>query len=316
MVNNYEVMPVIFCISLQDDGSPSYPKKFIRLPPPNEKNPYRLKFIIPAGSKSLNDAKLHTNYPLNKCGSFKREIFYEVNFEYDFINDAFCEFPVFIAGAFEYYVEYYDKEKNQTKSEFGFVLVDPKLLLKPKESHLSKSYVLNMDSICMLTVVPKWMGTINQWNVHLESASLSGYNFVHFVPLQKRGCSDSPYSIYDQLSLSDDLFESAISDNEKYSLLSKQIKCMENDYSLLSATDVVWNHTACNSLWLQDHPEAGYNLENSPHLKPAYELDEALLVFSNNISNYNIDPVIANEQDIDNILKIFKSEIFIKLKLW
>ncbi len=41
---------------------------------------------------------------------------------------------------------------------------------------------------------------------------------------------------------------------------------------MLSMTDLVWNHTADNSPWLKDHPEAGYNLNNSPHLKAAFAL--------------------------------------------
>lgn len=44
-------------------------------------------------------------------------------------------------------------------------------------------------------------------------------------------------------------------------------------------------HLQDNSPWLADHPEVGYNLENSPHLASAYELDEALMRFSYNIAN-------------------------------
>jgi glycogen debranching enzyme len=40
-----------------------------------------------------------------------------------------------------------------------------------------------------------------------------------------------------------------------------------------------------NSPWLPEHPEVGYNLRNSPHLVPAYELDEALMRFSHNVAN-------------------------------
>lgn len=37
---------------------------------------------------------------------------------------------------------------------------------------------------------------------------------VHFAPVQQRGISNSPYAIYDQLSLSQDLFDEKHRENE------------------------------------------------------------------------------------------------------
>lgn len=34
--------------------------------------------------------------------------------------------------------------------------------------------------------------------------------------------------------------------------------------------------TAANSVWIKEHPECGYNLVNSPHLRPAWVLDRAV----------------------------------------
>lgn len=34
--------------------------------------------------------------------------------------------------------------------------------------------------------------------------------------------------------------------------------------------------SAANSKWIKKHPECGYNLVNSAHLKPAWVLDRAL----------------------------------------
>lgn len=39
---------------------------------------------------------------------------------------------------------------------------------------------------------------------------------------------------------------------------------------------MLFNPTAANSVWIREHPECGYNLVNSPHLRPAWVLDRAL----------------------------------------
>jgi glycogen debranching enzyme len=337
---NHTNMSVIFSLTLQNDGSPSHAKKFVRLPPPKCENPYKLRFVIPAGAKALNNAKFFTNYPINNSSVFKRDCFYDLDYEYDYINDAFCEISIMIAGAFEYYVEYWDDERKKKRAEFGYFLVDPKILIRSKLEveqdylksarvlldqcdsvnegirHSDRLTVLNMDSICLQTVLPKCLGPISQWKHQLRASFLTGYNFIHFVPLQKRGCSNSPYSIYDQLSLSDDLFDAVLPETEKMSILSKEISRLEHDEGILSITDIVWNHTACNSSWLLEHPESGYNLENSPHLRPAYELDEAILQFSKEIENYKLKPKISNEEDLDAVMEVFKLEVLSKLKLW
>ena len=67
----------------------------------------------------------------------------------------------------------------------------------------------------------------------------------------ERGDSNSPYSIYDQHTFDPAIFPKGEADIEDLT------KKMEGQYGLMGMTDVVWNHTANNSKWLEEHPEAG-----------------------------------------------------------
>ena len=48
---------------------------------------------------------------------------------------------------------------------------------------------------------------------------------------------------------------------------------MCKEWKIFSITDLVYNHAANDFALLREHPEAAYNLINSPHLKPAVLLD-------------------------------------------
>lgn len=113
------------------------------------------------------------------------------------------------------------------------------------------------------------MPTVDDWLPYFTAMAKAGYNMIHFAPINTRGASNSPYSIYDQLDISPDLFEFEISVEEKWEQMNNVLQSIFKYNGMLSVTDVVWNHTASNSVWLQQHPEAAYNLKNSPHLRSA-----------------------------------------------
>jgi glycogen debranching enzyme len=160
------------------------------------------------------------------------------------------------------------------------------------------------------------MGPIKEWPKFLKVFADKGYNMIHFTPLNHRGDSNSPYSIFDQLAFSPDLFDDKTSKEQQYREISKVTEMMEKDFGLLSLIDVVWNHTAENSDWLLDHPEAAYNLHNSPHLIAPYELDSALLDFSRNLRHFGYPTIINDNGDLLRVMEGIKTHVLGSLRLW
>jgi glycogen debranching enzyme len=148
------------------------------------------------------------------------------------------------------------------------------------------------------------------WDKHLRGISERGYNMIHFTPLMERGVSNSPYSIYDQLAFDKAVFPKGEHD------ISALVSKMENDYSLLALTDVVWNHTANNSLWLQHHPEAGYNVQDAPHLEPALVLDTALLEYGDQLKTLGYPTNLTSTSDLDRLMEGAEKYAIAKYKLW
>ena len=148
------------------------------------------------------------------------------------------------------------------------------------------------------------------WEKHLHGIGQREYNMVHFTPLTERGDSNSPYSIYDQLTFDPLCFPKGEED------VATMIARMEKQHGLLGMTDVVWNHTANNSKWLEEHPEAGYNMETAPWLESALELDDALLKFGNELECYNMPTLLESMDDLDKVLGGVKKHVIEPLNLW
>ena len=155
------------------------------------------------------------------------------------------------------------------------------------------------------------MGTYpKDWEKHLQGIKNRDYNMVHFTPLSERGCSNSPYSIRDQLTFDPVCFPHGEDD------VINLVKSMEREHGLLSLTDVVWNHTSCDSKWLEVHPEAGYSVETAPWLEAALELDDALLAYGGNLPKFGLPTVLTGLDDLKRVVEGVKTIVISEIKLW
>ena len=174
-----------------------------------------------------------------------------------------------------------------------------------------KNEIVPLDALSIMSVVTRFMGDYpEEWEKHLKGISRREYNMVHFTPLVQRGESDSPYSLADQLTFDPRKFPNGEED------IATMTQKMEKDFGLLGMTDVVWNHTANNSPWLEEHPDAGYNIKTAPWLESALELDDALLQFGKDLEKYGLPPTLKNESDLHKVIDGMKEHVIKKLNLW
>lgn len=71
----------------------------------------------------------------------------------------------------------------------------------------------------------------------------------------------------------------------KMQKLKETLDHLRTNQGLLSIVDIVLNHTATDSKWIVDHPEATYNTDDCPHLWSAYLLDKAIHDFSDRFAD-------------------------------
>lgn len=190
------------------------------------------------------------------------------------------DLPISAPGAFCYFIEHdAPSGSSRVSGRKGFFNVEPIIslpsrtpffpsntdthsagnLLQDKSSGavLSKNASLTMDGLTILSVLAKWMGKTTDWEKHFSEASKRGYNMLHWAPLQQRGSSGSPYSIYDQLKFDDVFLANPKAKDGGFEEVEKILTIAKQKYGLGGITDVVLNHVAFDSPYLEEHPEAG-----------------------------------------------------------
>lgn len=76
-----------------------------------------------------------------------------------------------------------------------YVQVEPTLHVGPPGAQK----IIPLNSVRCQTVMSKLLGPLNTWEAKLRVSKESGYNVIHFTPIQELGGSRSGYSLRDQL---------------------------------------------------------------------------------------------------------------------
>ncbi|RDL40032.1 putative Glycogen debranching enzyme [Venustampulla echinocandica] len=302
----------VYLLPLKDDGSPDVSDKhqYIYLTPKTSA-PIIVRFQIEGTSSICRHGRLWVNIP-EEGAEFRRDNFRAFKLEPDFNRTIEISIPIHGAGAFAFYTTYHSlpdlsettiAPSTTSRTPTYYIDIAPRLTLGGTQ--------MPLPAVSVFSLISKFMGKYPaDWEKHLRGIDERGYNMVHFTPLQQRGESNSPYSIYDQLKWDPECFPNGEAD------IKKLIDSMENKYNLLALTDVVFNHTANNSKWLHEHPEAGYNVSTAPWLRSALELDTELLEFSKNMAKYDLPTTLTSVDDLLKIMDSIKEKVIAKLRLW
>ncbi|KOS20697.1 Glycogen debranching enzyme [Escovopsis weberi] len=305
----------VYLLPLNDDGSPQVAGEYIYLAPTSD-DPVTIRFAIGGTSSICRHGSLWVNIP-EKGVEFRRDKFREFKLTPDFNRTIEISIPIYHSGAYAFYTTYAElpslnfnlahdsqaaKEKIN-KTPVYYIDVAPRLKLDGRP--------LPLPALSLFSIISKLMGSFpNDWEKHLNGISERGYNMVHFTPLQARGDSNSPYSLADQLGWDSEIFPNGEAD------IQKLVELLEQKYSLLSLTDIVLNHTANNTEWLQDHPEAGYNMTTAPWLQAAFELDSKLLELGAKMEELELPTDLKSEDDLLAIMKAIKEHVIAEIRLW
>ncbi|KAH6691508.1 glycogen debranching enzyme [Plectosphaerella plurivora] len=314
MIPRTMVSNEVYLLSLNDDGSPQVTGEYIYLAPKSNE-PVTIRFAIEGTSSICRHGSLWVNIP-EHGQDFHRDSFREFKLVPDFNRTIEISIPIYQAGAYAFYTTYAElpdlatdlsrtsqKSASQKKTPLYYIDVAPRLSLDGRP--------LPLPALSIFSVISKFMGRYPQdWERHLRGISERGYNMIHFTPLQVRGASNSPYSLYDQLGWDPECFPSGEKD------VQGMVDSLEKNHSLLSLTDIVLNHTAHNSKWLQEHPEAGYNLKTAPWLESAWLLEESLLNLSANLAKLGLPTTIKTDDDLLKIMEAIKKNVIAELRLW
>ncbi|CAF1417753.1 unnamed protein product, partial [Adineta ricciae] len=263
---------------------------------------------------SWRKVRIFTNACLNEADPFVRSNYHELKWVYPSSgkyddSDRYVFLSCCKAGTFHYYFTLDGSTNIQNTNGQGYFQVEPELVIPDGSGE-----ILDQDCITCQSILSKSLGPVSDWLARLEVAYHSGYNMIHFTPIQLLyHVSNSSYAVTDHHKLNP-LFQGT------YEQIKEVIDHMAKKWKILSVTDLVYNHAANDCALLRDHPEAAYNLINSPHLKPAALLDSIFMHFTRDAGAGNLQsrgiPAEIKEHHLQLIRHYFLDEQFPKYRFW
>ena len=230
---------------------------------------YTLRVILSVGTPfHASETVIETNHPIS--GDFGKVSTIKPLKAYSIMEDMEFELPIKAAGAWNL-----QAVKGETKARPVTFIVDPLIDINGQK--------LPPGALVIQTDFGRCIGHVEDWLKNLKPISELGYNMIHLPPFQELG-ADSHYSIRDSLQVSEQLFPKGFPAEKRWSTLKDVMKKIEKELGIVFMADILLNHINPESAFLKEHPEAGYNTENSPHLNPAYYVDKMLNEMSNEIA--------------------------------
>lgn len=144
-----------------------------------------------------------------------------------------------------------------------------------------------------------------------------GYRLFHLSPPQLYRLHS--FSLTNPAELHPGLFPEGTEPAARLELLEKTVKNLDKLYGIGCVVDVVLSHLDIEAPFWQECPEATYNLKNCCFLQAAFELDEALVQFSEDLSKGKVEGYDGNtvrtEEDLKKLIGLVKREVLPQLKL-
>ena len=214
---------------------------------------------------------------------------------YSLMEDMSFQFPITAPGSW-----FLQVVKGENRAKPVTFIVDPLIDINGQK--------IPPGGLVIQTNFGRCIGHVEDWVKNLRPIAELGYNMVHLPPFQELG-ADSHYSIKDSLQISSQLFPKDFPAEKRWDTLKTVMKQVEKKLGVVFMADILLNHIKPESSFLKDHPEAGYNPENAPHLNPAYYVDKLLNDLSNQIASGKV-PGLPPDLTVEHmpLLKQFLSD--------